>query len=985
MKTITLFLCLLTFTISCFGQPVQSLKKEFQDPPVSARPKALWPWVNGNTNLSQITHELEEAKRKGMGGFDIWDIGSTVDPNKLIPAGPAFLSDQSLQAIAHTINEADRLGLEIGLTFSSSWNAGGSWVKPEHAAMGLFRTDTIITGPQTFSATLPFPFIPGNYQGQPNLSGLYKNPATGLPVFYKEVGLIAHPYQQDSIITSLQQIIDLNDQGCAGKITWQVPQGVWRITRYVCAPTGQPLAIPSTNSNGLMLDHFSAAAQRANLTYIFDELLSVTGPLKNRSLKYLYGDSYEVNSAVWTPLLPEEFKKRNQYSISGFLPILDGFKLKDKNTSDRFLFDFTKTLSDLIIENHYQLARKICEQHGIGFCAEAGGPGQPIHNVPFEDLKALGALTIPRGEFWNKHPQLELLQIVKGIASASHIYNQKYVEAESFTSVWLWQEGPNELKPLADRAMCEGLNRFVYHTFPHTPPESGFPGWVYNFGTLINTTNGWWPKSQGFHQYLARCSYLLQQGNFVGDIAFYYGDKAPNFVPAKHFNASLGLGYDYDVVNTDAILNKMRVKNGRIYLPHGQYYEVLVLPDEEKIDPAVLKKLEQLVREGATIIGAKPKHSYGFHNQVENDKYVKDISRKMWGPVDNANTRENKYGNGKIVWGKSIRQVLLEKGIGPDLQFNSVNSRDTIDFIHRSTGKEEIYFIRNVKNELLNGTAVFRIKNLIPEIWNAETGEIIPVPAYTITAKGIQLPLSLNAYGSCFVVFSAGNKKPPMTDITINDKKIGDTNSEYPGFMYSSKGITTMMNEKWNWTVNNKTFSKQVSLPSPIALTGPWELRFEQEMNNVPTDTMLTLVPLNQSSKEKIKYFSGTVAYHHVFNMQKNQLQKDQLVFLDLGNVKEIAEVFMNGKRIGLSWHAPFHLDITDAILEGENYLVIEVVNTINNLLVGDAKRPEQYRRTKTNITKLSNAWRQPFAEAPLLDAGLIGPVQIKFAQVIKQ
>jgi hypothetical protein len=158
------------------------------------------------------------------------------------------------------------------------------------------------------------------------------------------------------------------------------------------------------------------------------------------------------------------------------------------------------------------------------------------------------------------------LQIVKGIASASHIYNQKYVEAESFTSVWLWQEGPDELKPLADRAMCEGLNRFVYHTFPHTPPESGNPGWVYNFGTLINTTNGWWPKSNAFHEYLARCSYLLQQGNFIGDVAFYYGDKAPNFVPPKHFTESLGFGYDYDVVNSDVILNKMQVKNGRIYL-----------------------------------------------------------------------------------------------------------------------------------------------------------------------------------------------------------------------------------------------------------------------------------------------------------------------------------------------------------------------------------------------------------------------------------
>ena len=659
--------------------------------------------------------------------------------------------------------------------------------------------------------------------------------------------------------------------------------------------------------------------------------------------------------------------------------------MTDKNSGDRFLFDFTKTLSDLIIENHYQLARKICEQHGIGFCAEAGGPGQPIHNVPFEDLKALGSLTIPRGEFWNKHPQLEILQIVKGIASASHIYNQKYVEAESFTSVWLWQEGPDELKPLADRAMCEGLNRFVYHTFPHTPPESGFPGWVYNFGTLINTTNGWWPKSQGFHQYLARCSYLLQQGNFVGDVAFYYGDRAPNFVPAKHFIASLGMGYDYDVVNSDAILNKMKVRNGRIYLPHGQYYEVLVLPDEKNINHAVLKKLEQLVREGATIIGPKPASSYGFYQQETNDKLVKEIVNKIWGTDNKGQIGENKYGVGKVVWGKTIREVLKAKGVIPDLQFNSSRLTDTIDFIHRTTGREEIYFIRNIKRETVNGIAEFRVKNLIPEIWNAETGETIPVSAYTISSNSIQLPLSLSANSSCLIVFRSSGKKTLTSGITIDGKKINDASNIDPLITYSSKGITTSTNGKWSWTANSQSFSKQVSLPSPIPLTGPWELRFEQGKNNVPVDTMLTLMPLNKSAKEKTKYFSGTVAYHHVFKLTKDLLQKDQLIFLELGSVKEIAEVFVNGKQIGLSWHAPFQLDITDAVKEGDNYLVIEVVNTINNMLVGDAKQPEQYRRTKTNITKLSNAWRQPFAEAPLLDAGLIGPVQLKFAQTIGQ
>ena len=474
----SLFLLLLVIfsgaqKISAQSTGVNALQKGFKDPPLTARPKALWPWVNGNVSYSQITYEMEEAKRKGMGGFDIWDIGTNIDPENVVPAGPAFLSDESVQAIAYTIHEADRIGLELGLTFSSSWNAGGSWIKPEHGAMGLFRKDTIVNGPVNFSSAISFPVIPATYNNQKNI--LSVDPKSGLPTYFKEVAILAHPVNDDSALGSLNGVISLERFYENGKLTWKVPSGRWRIVRYVCAPTGQPLAIPSTNSQGLMLDHFSADAQRANMKYIFERLLPATGSLKNRSLKYLYADSYEVNSAVWTPSMAEEFQKRKGYSLLKYLPLLDGFKLST-DTTIRFLFDFRKTLSDLIIENHYALGKKLCEEKGLGFVAEAGGPGQPIHNVPFEDLKALGALTIPRGEFWNKHPQLDLLQIVKSIASASHIYNQKYVEAESFTSVWLWQEGPDELKPLADRAMCEGLNRFVYHTFPHTPPESGNPG-----------------------------------------------------------------------------------------------------------------------------------------------------------------------------------------------------------------------------------------------------------------------------------------------------------------------------------------------------------------------------------------------------------------------------------------------------------------------------------------------------------------------------
>ncbi len=920
-------------------------------PPVIARPKALWPWVNGNVSLSQISYELKEAKDKGMGGFDIWDVGILVDNNKVVPAGPPFLEEESLQAIAHTVREADKLGLELGLITSSSWNAGGAWIKPEHGAMGIFHSDTIVQGPGKFDSRLLFPEIPPVYGRDKTI--LYKD-ENGEPSYYREVAVLAHPWQADSVITQQSQIIVLSQSiQNDGRLSWEIPAGKWRVARYICTPTGQPLAIPSPLSQGLVLDHFSSAAQEANMNYVLNRLKSAMGSLRNRSLKYLYEDSYEVNSAVWTPELPAAFQQQFKYSLLPFLPVLDGFVIQDKTHTDRFRYDFTKMLSELIISNHYKKGRMMAEKEGLGFYAEAGGPGQPIHNVPFEDLKALGSLTVPRGEFWNKHPELEKLQIIKGISSAAHIYNQRYVEAEAFTSVWLWQEGPGELKPLADRAMCEGLNRFVYHTFPHTPPESGKPGWVYNFGTLINTTNGWWSLSKGFHDYIARSCYLLQQGEFVGDVAFYYGDRAPNFVPPKHTPETLGEGYDYDVVNSDVILNKMTVKNNRIYLPHGQFYEVLVLPDELNMQLKVLQKLEKLIAGGATVIGAKPQMAYGLNRQKEQDSAVKSLAAKIWGKSDGVNVKENVYGKGRIIWGKSVREVLNERNIIPDLDYTRQQD-DSLDYIHRRTSDADIYFIRNKKKTNYSGKLNFRVSGKQPELWLPENGSRVTIKTFSISATATTIPFSLDGEGSCFIIFkkpAAGSSIKASSTLPENNKTI----------IYTAKGT-------------------RISSDEIKSISTPWEVRYGFQTGVPMMDTMATLQSWHLSSNKAIQHYSGSVTYYNHFEQMSAEMS-GRSVWLELNKVKEIASVYLNGENLGYHWHPSFRFDITGKIKPGKNYLVIEVVNSINNWLVGDGKKPEAYREARSNITKLPNAWMTPFAEAPLLEAGLIGPVQIRMSE----
>lgn len=929
MKQVCHLTLLFVLIIISHAAHSQSLDSLFKDPPVSARPKALWPWVNGNFSYSAITFEMEEAKEKGMGGFDIWDVGTNMNPEGMVPDGPAFLGDESLDAIAHAIREANRLGLELGLITSSSWNAGGTWISPEHGAMGLFRSDTVITGPAKFNGPLPFPKIPEKYGEHKTLVTRDKN---GLPVFFKDVAVILHPLRSDSIIkeTDIKFIKD--------EIV-NIPKGKFRLVRYVCAPTGQPLMVPSPKSNGLMLDHFSGAAQEANMKYILGRLKSKFPDLKDQSLKYLYEDSYEVNTAVWTPLLPEFFAQRKGYAIQSYLPALDGFTINNPDLTKRFHFDFNKILSDLIIENHYAKGRELSEKEGLGFYAEAGGPGQPIHNVPFEDLRALGALTVPRGEFWNKHPQLELLQIIKGIASAAHIYNQGSVEAESFTSVWLWQEGPAELKPLADRAMCEGLNRFVYHTFPHSTPEAGNPGWIYNFGTLINTTNGWWPKSNDFHQYLARCSYLLQQGNFHGDVAFYYGDEAPNFVKPKHVPPTLGKGYDYDVVNSDAILNRMEVRDGKIFLPHGQFYEVLVLPDEERIDPSVLKKIESMVKAGATVIGRKPKRAYSLTEYQSNDNAVKDLSGKMW----SNSGKEKMYGAGKVVWGKTARQVLTEKRIFADVDFKSTQTHDSCDFIHRVTKDADIYFIRNKSRRPFQGTATFSVHKKQPEWWNPVNGNIHKIENARLNQNHSLLEIRLEGYESAFIVFrgSAESESKPTQPL-----------------------------------INSSAGPLSETAPTIVTIDSPWRIRFEHRSGEPIQIEIPELRSLHVSTDARLKHFSGQASYQTEFNFTTAQTANKK-VRLRLNHVREIADIYLNGERLGSHWFHSQQFDITGKLREGKNTLIVEVVNSINNALIGDAAKEESSRIYKTNISRLPNAWSKPFVEAPLIPSGLIGPVEI--------
>ena len=255
---------------------------------------------------------------------------------------------------------------------------------------------------------------------------------------------------------------------------------------------------------------------------------------------------------------------------------------------------------------------------------------------------------------------------------------------------------PADLKQTADIALCEGINRFVLHTSTSSRPEDGNPGYEYSAGTHFNRNVTWWNQSGAWLAYLARCQHLLQQGLFAADVCYYSGDNAPNFVEPKHVDPSLGPGYDYDVCNADVLLTRMSVKDGRIVLPDGMSYRLLVLPDRKTMPAEVLKRVRELVEAGATVVGPRPQRDPGLMDFPRCDDEVRRIAAELWGEVDGTNITQRRVGRGRIVWGRKLREVLLADGVKPDFEHSGKNA--FVDFIHRTAGEAEIYFVANRNN-----------------------------------------------------------------------------------------------------------------------------------------------------------------------------------------------------------------------------------------------------------------------------------------------
>ena len=921
-----------------------TLESGWSNPPREARLRAYWWWLNGNVTKEAITHDLEEMKARGFGGAVIMDAdGSSQEGNARAPHGPTFFSTEWRQLYKHALHEAEQLGLEMSLNIQSGWNLGGPMVKPEDAPKKLVWSEARIIGGSNIVLKVAQPQARDGFYRDLFILGYPVN--TNLPPGRKPLQNLQQkaliralepfsapvstplfeefPSAVDEKNTRIRDVIELSSKMAAnGTLRWDAPPGQWQLLRFGYTLNDHcRVSTCSQGWEGYAIDPFDSGAFRRYWDAVVEPLLADAGPLAGKALKYLHTDSWEVEVANWTANLREEFKVRRGYDLLPWLPVIAGKIVVSRTESDRFLQDFRRTMGDLAIDNHYRLFREGAHRHGLLIHPESGGP----HAVPIDAQQCLGFDDAPMSEFWAWSSRHRLGDenrfFVKQPASAAHTYGHKLVLAEGFTTIGPhWQERLwDNLKPSFDHACTEGLNLLVWHAFVCSPASEGVPGQQYFAGTHLNPNVTWWEKSAPFFGYVNRCQWLLQQGLPVADVLYYYGDHVPNFAQLRKSDpARVGPGYDYDVATVEVLLERIQARDRRLLLPEGTSYRLLVLPERTVISLPVLRKIKEFVAAGATVLGPRPETASGLTGYPESDNEVRSLAEDLWGK--------------KLVHtGRTARDVLLGAGIPPDFEWTcETRTKPEIDFVHRRTEQADIYFVANRSTNAAAVTCTFRVAGKAPELWDAVSGEHHFAAAYSAREGRTTLPLELGPCGSQFVIFrEAASKHPPNAERNL------------PEF-------------------------------STIAeIKGPWTVSFDPKWGGPESSEFPALVDWTTRPELGIKFYSGAAVYRKTTELPPNATRKP--LWLDLGDVRELAEVRINGKSCGVVWAPPFRVEITRALKPGINQFEIEVVNFWPNRILGDQSLPESQRMTRTNIRKLTR-------DTPLMSSGLLGPVRLMVA-----
>jgi alpha-L-rhamnosidase len=726
---------------------------------------------------------------------------------------------------------------------------------------------------------------------------------------------------------ALTTVINLTSRLRAdGTLNWTPPVGNWRVVRLGASLLGTENHPAPKEATGLEVDKFDGAAVRRYLEHYIAMYRDASGGMfGKRGVQAILTDSIEVGAANWTPKMIEQFKKLRGYDPVPWMPSLTGTIIGSRAESDRFLYDYRRTLADLMASEHYGTVATVAHEHGLKVYGEALEDHRPSLG---DDMSMRTHADIPMAAMWTHSraagPRPSYLADIKGAASVAHIYGQNLVAAESMTSALnYWNDSPATLKRIIDLEFVTGVNRPVIHTSVHQPRDDKFPGLsLFIFGQYFNRHESWAEMAKPWVDYLSRNALMLQQGRNVADVAYFYGEEAPlTGLYGDKRVADAPLAHAYDFVNFDALMGALKNDGTELVTPGGARYRALYLGGSSRMMTlTALRRITALVEGGATVVGKKPE---GSPSQADNPAEFIKLADALWdGEVD-------RKGSGRVFGSADINAALAQIGVAPDFRYSGGTEGADIPFLHRKfaakDGGGDSYYLVNRNDRAETIEAHFRVTGKRPELWHAETGTLEAVD-YMISGGETVVPLSLASEESVHVVF----RKPATSD---------------------------------------DVRSLKVAQSTLATLDGAWTIKFLPDRRAPATTTLPQLAPLNENADPGIKYFSGIATYTKDFTAPKGW-KAGQPLWIDLGSVKELAEVSVNGKAAGAAWHAPYRVDISGVAKRGKNKLEVRVANLWVNRLIGDA----QPGATKSTFTAMPT-YR---ADAPLRPSGLIGPVTLE-------
>ncbi|MEC5145076.1 glycosyl hydrolase [Chitinophaga sp. 212800010-3] len=957
-----------------------ALKHGFLHPPASAKPGVYWYFMDGNLSEAGITADLEAMKAAGISNVLFLEV------NVGIPRGKVdFLSETWQRIFVHAVRESERLGIAITLGIGPGWSgSGGPWVKPAQSMRHLVASRINVSGNESAVLHLPVPAPRTPFFGEGVFTGGLRKQWTD---YYEDIAVLAFPTPADSTtLTDIDEkalyyrapftsqrgvkpFLPMPDVFPAvagiprekvkdvsawlqpdGTLNWKVPPGKWTIMRFGLRNNGAITRPAPTPGLGFEADKFDTTAIKAHLDHYIGALLRKLGkrnPAAEGGLKRLHMDSWEMGAQNWTANFREFFRKRRGYDPLPFYPVYAGRIIDNPQISERFLWDLRQTAQELVLENHAGYVKQYAHRQGLKLSIE------PYDMNPTADLE-LGAIAdVPMCEFWSKGMGFNSAFSCIEAVSIAHVNGQQQVPAEAFTAEQNegWKQYPGSMKNQGDWAFAAGINQFVFHTFQSQMLNEALrPGMTMGpYGVHWDRHQTWWPLVGGYHDYLSRCQFVLQQGTSVADILYLTPEGAPHVFqpPASALSGDPVLpdrkGYNFDGCSPGQ-LYKATVQNGRIVFPGGASYRILVLPAVAAMTPQLLKKIQSLVNAGAVVTGVPPRYSPGLTGYPACDVMVRAIARQLWEPSSAIGRRiiRSTVPEGALYpYYDSTAAILQAMKVAPDLEAGT-----DIRYAHRRVGNTDVYFLSNKTSTTIRTTAVFRSHGGKPQLWDPMTGNMRALPEYT-TPDNVRtaIPLQFNAGESYFIVF---------------DREAAPRFSSPENFPASREILT---------------------------LQGPWKVTFDPKWGGPGEVAFDTLQDWINRPEPGIRYYSGMAVYRKTFDLKA--LNSHATYLLQLGSVDNLASVTLNGKTLGTLWAAPWQIDITPALKEKNNQLEITVANRWPNRLIGDEQRPDDgirngqwpdwlLKNEPRNSGRFTfSTWKFYTKDSPLLPSGLHGPVVI--------